>query len=289
MTTATTATTAATTAATVVSPAPDAEGHPRGPLLKATGLHVELGGQPILRDVEVTVERGEVVGLVGPNGAGKSTLLRVVTGLLRPSAGEVAIEGHALDALPRRELAKRVAVVQQLPEAPATMRVRDLVLLGRHPHLGLFARESHRDIEIAAAAMRRAGCERFADRELGSLSGGERRRAFIARSLAQEASLLLLDEPTSNLDAQAQVEILELVAELAEHGAGVLLIVHDLTLAAAYCDRIVLLADGRVVADGPPSEVVTTDLVQRVYGRGVAVLAHPETGAPVVIPTRLER
>ncbi len=258
------------------------------PLLGASGIHVELGGQAILRDVEVRVGRGEVVGLVGPNGAGKSTLLRVVTGLLDPSAGEVAIGGDALDALPRRELARRVAVVQQLPEAPATMRVRDLVVLGRHPHLGLLANESRHDFDVAAEAMRRAGCDQFADRELGSLSGGERRRAFIARALAQEAPLLLLDEPTSNLDAHAQVEILELVTELAAGGSGVLLVVHDLTLAAAYCDRVVLLDRGEVVAEGPPSEVVTSDRVQQVYGSGVTVLPHPASGAPVVIPSRLE-
>ena len=258
------------------------------PLLEASGIDVELGGQPILRDVEVTVRHGEVVGLVGPNGAGKSTLLRVVTGMLRPSAGTVAIGGDALDALARRELAMRVAVVQQLPEAPSTMRVRDLVVLGRHPHLGLLARESRHDFDVADEAMRRAGCDRFADRELGSLSGGERRRAFIARALAQEAPLLLLDEPTSNLDANAQVEILELVAELAATEAGVLLIVHDLTLAAAYCDRIVLLDRGEVVAEGPPSEVVTSEHVRRVYGGGVTVLPHPVSGAPVVIPSRLE-
>ena len=275
------------TAMTTLSPALAPATPSHAPLLEASGIHVELGGQAILRDVEVTVRRGEVVGLVGPNGAGKSTLLRVVTGMLRPSAGTVAIEGDALGTLARRELAMRVAVVQQLPEAPPTMRVRDLVLLGRHPHLGLLARESRHDFDVVAEAMRRAGCDRFADRELGSLSGGERRRAFIARALAQEATLLLLDEPTSNLDAHAQVEILELVADLAAGGSGVLLIVHDLTLAAAYCDRVVLLDRGEVVAEGPPSEVVTSEHVQRVYGRGVTVLAHPVSGAPVVIPSRL--
>ena len=276
------------TAMTTLSPASASVTPSTAPLLEASGIHVELGGQAILRDVEITVRRGEVVGLVGPNGAGKSTLLRVVTGMLRPSAGAVAIEGDALGTLARRELAMRVAVVQQLPEAPPTMRVRDLVLLGRHPHLGLLARESRHDFDVVAEAMRRAGCDRFADRELGSLSGGERRRAFIARALAQEATLLLLDEPTSNLDAHAQVEILELVADLAAGGSGVLLIVHDLTLAAAYCDRVVLLDRGEVVAEGPPSEVVTSEHVQRVYGRGVTVLAHPVSGAPVVIPSRLE-
>ena len=277
-----------TTMTTRAAPTARFEGASAAPLLAASGIRVELGGESILRDVDVTVRRGEVVGLVGPNGAGKSTLLRVVTGMLRPASGDVAIEGDALGTLARRELAKRVAVVQQLPEAPATMRVGDLVVLGRHPHLGLLARESRHDFDVAAEAMRRAGCDQFADRELGSLSGGERRRAFIARALAQEAPLLLLDEPTSNLDANAQVEILELVAELAAGGAGVLLIVHDLTLAAAYCDRVVLLDRGEVVAEGAPSEVVTSEHVQRVYGGGVTVLPHPASGAPVVIPSRLE-
>lgn len=277
-----------TTMTTPAAPATASEAASTPPLLAASGIRVELGGQTILSDVELTVGRGEVVGLVGPNGAGKSTLLRVVTGMLRPAAGDVAVAGDALEALPRRELARRVAVVQQLPEAPSTMRVRDLVVLGRHPHLGLLARESRHDFDVADAAMRRAGCDRFADRELGSLSGGERRRAFIARALAQEAPLLLLDEPTSNLDAHAQVEILELVAELAAGGAGVLLIVHDLTLAAAYCDRVVLLDRGEVVAEGAPSGVVTSEHVQRVYGGGVTVFPHPASGAPVVIPSRLE-
>ena len=259
------------------------------PLLEARDVHVALGGAPVLRGVSLTVGRGEVVGLVGPNGAGKSTLLRVVTRLVEPASGEVLIEGRALGERSRRELARSVAVVQQLPEAPPAMRVRELVLLGRHPHLGLLARESGRDVAIAEEAMRRAGCLELARRELGTLSGGERRRAFVARGLAQEAALLLLDEPTANLDAGAQGEILELVAELAAGGSGVLLVVHDLTLAAAYCDRIVLLAGGRVVAQGRPAEVVTTETVRAVYGEAVAVLAHPSSGAPMVIPARLER
>ena len=257
------------------------------PLLEALGIEVEIGGSAVLDGVSIEVGAGEIVGLVGPNGAGKSTLLRAATGLVPLRNGHIRVGGDALDALARRELARRVAVVQQLPEAPSTLRVRQLALLGRHPHLGLFARESARDLSIVEGALRQAGCLKLAGRELGTLSGGERRRAFIARALAQQAPLLLLDEPTANLDAGAQHDVLELVSELAGRGTGVLLVVHDLTLAIAYCDRLVLLDRGRVVAAGAPAEVITPEIVRRVYGESVSVVAHPLTGAPLVLPARL--
>lgn len=259
------------------------------PLLDARDLAVQLDGNAVLDGVSIEVRAGEIVGLVGPNGAGKSTLLRAVTRLVALERGEIEVGGDALGALSRRELAQRIAVVQQLPEAPATLRVRQLALLGRHPHLGMLARESSRDLAIAEDALRRAGCLELAGRELGALSGGERRRAFIARALAQQAPLLLLDEPTANLDAGAQHEVLELVADLAAGGTGVLLVVHDLTLATAYCDRLVLLERGRVVATGEPSEVITPEIVGRLYGASVTVVPHPRSGEPLVLPTRLAR
>ncbi len=257
------------------------------PLLEARGIEVEIGGKSVLDGVSIEVGAGEIVGLVGPNGAGKSTLLRAATGLLPLRNGRIRVGGDALDALARRELARRVAVVQQLPEAPSTLRVRQLALLGRHPHLGLFARESARDLSIVEGALRQAGCLELAGRTLGTLSGGERRRAFIARALAQQTPLLLLDEPTANLDAGAQHDVLELVSELAGRGTGVLLVVHDLTLAIAYCDRLALLDRGRVVAEGAPAEVITSEIVRRVYGESVSVVAHPLTGTPLVLPARL--
>ncbi len=273
------------------APAPSAVRTPTAPatapLLEARDIEVEIGGNAVLDGVSVEVRAGEIVGLVGPNGAGKSTLLRAATGLVPLRRGRIRVGGDALDSLSRRELAKRVAVVQQLPEAPATLGVRQLALLGRHPHLGLLARESARDLAITEGAMRQAGCLELAGRELGTLSGGERRRAFIARALAQQAPLLLLDEPTANLDAGAQHEVLELVSELAGRGTGVLLVVHDLTLATAYCDRLALLDQGRVVAAGAPAEVITSEIIRRVYGESVSVVAHPLTGAPLVLPARL--
>jgi iron complex transport system ATP-binding protein len=252
-------------------------------LLDVSGIEVRIGGRTLVSDVALTVARGEVVGLVGPNGAGKSTLLRAISGV-QPSDGTVTLEGRPAAQFDRREFARTVAVVQQLSEAPPSMRVRNLVLLGRHPHIGWFEHESARDHQIARLAMTRAGCLEFADREIATLSGGERRRAFIARGLAQEPALMLLDEPTANLDTGAQAEVCELLRELAADGVGVLVVLHDLTLAAAYCDRVVLLAGGRVLDSGPPSEVITAEQVSLMYGSGVTVLHHPDHGRPIIVP-----
>ncbi len=259
------------------------------PLLAAREVRVDLGGQPVLRGVDIEVRAGEVVGLLGPNGAGKSTFLRAATRLIPLAAGHIEVSGRPLAQFGRRDLAQSIAVVQQLPEAPAEMLVEELVLLGRNPHLGLLARESAHDYAVVAEAMRRAGCEQFAARPLHTLSGGQRRRAFIARALAQEPKLLLLDEPNANLDVQAQAEAFELLRQLARDGVGVLVAVHDLTLAAAYCDRAVLLLDGRVIASGVPAEVVTPDIVARVYGDRVMVIPHPQSGAPIVVPAVMEQ
>jgi iron complex transport system ATP-binding protein len=234
--------------------------------------------------VSFEVHPGELIGLVGPNGAGKTTLLRAATGIVPLIEGSVELEGAPLGGRSRREVARRVAFVQLLPEAPPAMTAEELVLLGRPPHLGLLARESARDRAIAVEAMRRAGCEALAARALATLSGGERRRAFIARALAQEPALLLLDEPTANLDPQAQAELCLLLRGLAAEGVALLVVVHDLTLAAAYCDRVALLHQGRVVALGPPREVLTEARVQLVYGPLVNVITHPRTGLPVITP-----
>jgi iron complex transport system ATP-binding protein len=258
-------------------------------ILQAQDIHVELDGHIVLAGAEISLRSGEIVGLVGPNGAGKSTLLRVLTHVITPQQGTIRIAGKSLDKISRQELARRVAVVQQLPEAPGTLRVRDLVLLGRHPYLRLLGRESVHDFAIVEDSMKRTGCLAIADRELGTLSGGERRRAFIARALAQKTPLLLLDEPTVNLDVRAQHEILELMLELATSGMSIFWVAHDLTLAATYCDRIVLLDRGRIVATGKPSEVLTPEIVGRVYGHTVSVISHPGLSKPIVIPARLEQ
>lgn len=241
-----------------------------------------------MQGIDIEVAPGEIVGLVGPNGAGKSTLLRALAGA-RHAEGEVRLLGTPIEAVDRRERARLIAVVEQLPEAPPTISVRELVALGRFPHLGLLRRQSRRDEEVATASMRRAGCEAFAERPLGTLSGGERRRAFVARALAQEPRLFLLDEPSAHLDAEAQATLFALLRGLAAEGAGVLVVVHDLTTAAASCDRLALLHRGRVLATGAPREVVTPAHVREAYGPHVTVFPHPTSGLPIVIPAAAAR
>ncbi len=253
--------------------------------LEFRDIRVRLGGKPVLDGASLELRSGEFLGVIGPNGAGKSTLVRAATGIVPFAGGSVTIDGRPLASYSSRALAQRVAVVQQLPEAPATMTVEELVALGRTPHIGFLARESASDRLTTRAAMTRAGCADLAERELGTLSGGQRRRAFVARALAQEPGILLLDEPTANMDPQAQAELCVLLRSLVAEGVAVLAVVHDLTLAAAYCDRLVLIDAGRVVAAGAPGEVLTEAQLRRTYGGLVSVIAHPRTGLPVIAPS----
>jgi iron complex transport system ATP-binding protein len=228
------------------------------------------------------------VTVIGPNGAGKSTLLRAIAGLITRK-GAVEIRGDESAALGRSELARRVALVPQLPELPPSMTVAEYELLGRTPHLGYFGRESGQDLEIADAALVRLDLVEFAARRLGTLSGGERQRAVLARALAQEPSVLLLDEPTSALDIGRQQQALELVAELREQqGLTVLSAMHELTLAAQYADRLLLLSGGRLVAAGAPDAIATEELISLHYRADVRVVLDDD-GWPAVIPVRRAR
>src|SRR5262249_15420822 len=254
----------------------------------ALALHdvsVALGGSPILEGVSGSVAAGEWVAVIGPNGAGKSTLLRAVAGLV-PRRGAVTIRGGDGAALGRRELARLVALVPQLPELPPSMTVAEYVLLGRTPHLGYFAREGEHDLEIADAALVRLDLVDFASRRLGTLSGGERQRVVLARAFAQQAPILLLDEPTNALDVGRGQQALELVDELRrEGGLTVLAAIHDLTLAGQYADRLLLLDRGRIVAAGSVGDVLTDELIGRHYGASVRVL-RDDDGRVVVVPVR---
>jgi iron complex transport system ATP-binding protein len=254
-----------------------------GRAISALALHrveVELGGRNVVDGVSFAVEHGEWVTLIGPNGAGKTTLLRAVAGLVH-HRGEIAVGGEPVRRLGRREVARRVAVVPQVPLLPAGMTVREYVLLGRTPYVSYMGREGRHDRAATEEALVRLDLVELAGRQLGTLSGGERQRAVLARALAQEAPLLLLDEPTSALDAGRQQEALELVDALRlDAGLTVVAAMHDLTLAGLYAPRLLLLSGGRIVAQGAPAEVLTEPLIAEHYGAKVRVVE----GA--VIPVR---
>jgi iron complex transport system ATP-binding protein len=244
-------------------------------MIELHDVRVRLGSAEVLHGVSFAVERGEWVGLLGPNGAGKTTALRALAGLVE-YRGSVRIDGVDAQSLGRRELARRIAVVPQLPERPPELTVGEYVLLGRTPHLGYFASERGADRAAAARALDRLELGPFAERPLGSLSGGELQRAVLARALAQEAPILLLDEPTSALDLGRQQQALELVLSLREDGLTILSAMHDLTLAGQYADRLVLLDRGAVVDEGDAKHVLSAANVARFYGASVRVLENDD-------------
>ncbi|HSP56082.1 MAG TPA: ABC transporter ATP-binding protein [Dehalococcoidia bacterium] len=269
-----------------VAPRPSPE---HTPLLEVRGLtaaYIRHGRSRIaLRGVSLNVSPGEVLGLVGPNGSGKTTLIRAVTGAVKPVSGTVRLLGDDVASLSQRERALRAAVVPQEPVLPDTFTALEIVIMGRAPHLRLLQNEGVGDLEKARDSMRATATWEVAQRPAGELSGGERQRVVVARALAQEAPLLLLDEPTAHLDLGHQAAVLDLMRGLCrDDGRGVLAVVHDLTLAARYCDRLVLLSAGELAAAGRPKDVLRTDLLSEVYGAAVEVFPHPRTGLPVVAP-----
>lgn len=254
------------------------------PVITTRGLRVELGGGVILHGVDLTVEAGEWVAIIGPNGAGKSTLLNAVTGLV-PATGVASLFGRDVRRMRHRERARVVAMVVQSPVVPPGVTVLDYVLLGRTPYIPRFGRESAADLDVVREVLVRLELRDFADRVLPTLSGGELQRVFLARALAQEARLLLLDEPTSALDIGHQQEVLDLVDTLRrDRGLTVLTTMHDLSIAGAYADRVVLLVGGRVVASGTPPEVITESMIATHYQARVRVV-DTEDG-PLVVPIR---
>jgi iron complex transport system ATP-binding protein len=257
---------------------------------RAEGLAYRYPGarEAALHGVSLEVRPGTTTAVLGPNGSGKSTLLRLLLGVLPPAKGTVAFGGRPLSAWSRDALAREIGVVPQGEESPFPMTVRELVAMGRYPHLGPWRREGEGDRRAVDEAMRRADVARLSARAVDTLSGGERQRARVARALAQEAPTLALDEPTAALDVAHEMAIFELLRDLARGGKTVLLVTHSLNLAARYADRLVLLDRGRLAAEGNPAEVPTRATVKRVYGWPVRVVPHPgpgpDTGAPQVVP-----
>jgi iron complex transport system ATP-binding protein len=236
------------------------------PQLEAEGVEVEISGTPILRGADLSLDRGELVAVVGPNGAGKSTFVRAISGLQPFSAGVVRWSGRTLPGLNGRELSRLRAFVPQRMPVPSGVLVREAVTIGRSSHLRPLRRLQGRDREAIEAAMERAGITSFAERALTTLSGGELQRVQIAIGLAQEAPVLIADEPTSQLALGAAVGIATLLRGLADEGLAVLLVVHDLALATAVADRVVVVAAGRTVATGSPTEVLTSDRLAEIWG-----------------------
>lgn len=232
-------------------------------MIEASGLSYSYGSTPVVRDVSLTAMDGGVLGLIGPNGSGKTTLLRMLHGSLTPAAGHVSIDGRDLCTLSPREIARSLAVVVQEEQSEMALTVGEMVLLGRTPHLRSFARAGRRDHVAAGQALQRVGAAHLARRTVAELSGGERQRVLIARAVAQESAHLLLDEPTNHLDIRFQHEVLTLVRTL---GGTTVVVLHDLNLAARYCDRLVLLDRGEVAGAGTPDQVLDPDLIRRVYG-----------------------
>lgn len=240
--------------------------------------------EPVLRDLSGCVQPGELLGILGPNGEGKSTLLRVLLGVLRPRAGAVELFGRPLRRIPPIERAKVVGYLPQEVGLTHPFTTFEVVLMGRYPHLATFALESARDIEIAHGCMERTGVEHLARRRFSTLSGGERQRALIASVLAQEPRVMLLDEPTAALDLTHQYTLMEMLRGLADEGITVILVTHDVTLAAAYCRRLWLLSGGRVLAEGSPREVINEANLSQLYGADLRVTTDPATGLPMILP-----
>ncbi|CAB4704007.1 MAG: ATP-binding cassette domain-containing protein [Actinobacteria bacterium] len=254
--------------------------------LSAQSVTVGYGDAPVVSDLSFEVPPGQVTSIIGPNGCGKSTLLRTMARLLKPTSGRVLLDGRPISEVGTREIAQRMALLPQSPLAPDGLVVRDLVGRGRHPHQRWFAQWSREDEAIVEAALAMTDTTALRDRPIDQLSGGQRQRAWIAMTLAQDTDLMLLDEPTTYLDLAHQVEVLDLVTRLnRERGRTVVMVLHDLNLAARYSDVIVVMKSGAIIAQGSPSDVFTPDMLSAVFGLDADVIPDPRTGLPIVVPT----
>jgi len=238
----------------------------------------------VLHNINLSIKTGEMVGLLGPNGSGKTTLIKLASGVLKPKQGEIKLDDSSLSQLSRKSIARSVAVVPQQFNIPFAFTTTEVVMLGRTPFLRVFAGESKVDKQFVSKALELVGISELKERRFDELSGGERQKVILAMALAQQPTLLLLDEPTVHLDITHQVEILELVRRLnVERGLTVIAAMHDLNLASLYFNRLILLKEGRVSADGTPAQVLTEDRIREVFSASVKVEPHPVTGVPHIV------
>lgn len=254
------------------------------PALEAIDVHFAYEARPVLNGIRLEVQPGEMVGLIGPNGAGKTTLLHVLLGLLRADAGQVRLGGEDIGGLKRVDVARRAALVPQELRTDFAFTVHEVVAMGRTPYLGRFRPESAADLEVVERALAATETEHVVDRLFSELSGGERQRVQIARALAQDTKILMLDEPTANLDVEHQLQILQLVRGLVSGGRCAVVALHDLSLAARFCDRLVVLADGVLAASGSASEVLTEENLARYFRIVARVERRQEDGFLTIVP-----
>ena len=252
--------------------------------LRLDNVSLGYGKRIVLHNVTLEAKPGEMLGIIGPNGSGKSTLIRGITRLIQPSCGKIFLDGSDISDINRQKLAQLVAVVPQNPTLPAPFTALEVVLMGRTPHLGLLRYEGKKDMAIVKGVMEATQTLAFAERRVGELSGGERQRLTIARALAQEPKIILMDEPTANLDINFQIETLDLARQLClKQKLIVVVTLHDLNLASQYCDRLVLLSDGSVYCQGIPETVINAQTIKDVYGAEVYVYPHPVNKLPATL------
>jgi len=254
--------------------------------LSADTITLAYGDRTVVERLSLDLAPGRITAVVGANGCGKSTLLRALARLITPKEGQIVLDGEALASRPTKQIARVLGLLPQSPVAPEGIAVADLVGRGRHPHQKMLARWSAHDYEAVAAALDATGIADLADRSVDELSGGQRQRVWIAMALAQETDVLLLDEPTTFLDVAHQIEVLDLLTDLnRDRGTTIVMVLHDLNLAARYADELVAVVDGRVHAVGTPADIVTSDLVREVFGLESTVIADPLSGKPLVLPS----
>jgi len=252
--------------------------------LELQSVWLAYGGNVVVKDLTFRVMPGEMVGLIGPNGSGKSTIIKAISRVISLYSGKILLDGKDVFKIPRGDLARLLGVVPQMPLLPSAFTAFEIVLMGRNPHLGLLQYEGARDLAITWQAMEKTATHSLAERRVGELSGGEIQRLVIARVLAQEPQSILLDEPTANLDIRHQVEILDLIKSLCrENNLTVVVALHDLNLASQYCDRLLLINNGRVHAQGTPREVINSRNIKEVYGAEGCIYPHPVNGLPTVL------
>ena len=253
-------------------------------MIEVRDVTLGYGRKTVLENINISIQPGEMVGLIGPNGCGKSTVIKALSRVISPRSGKIILDGEDVTGIPRRDLARRIGVVPQLPLLPSAFTAFEIVLMGRNPHMGLFQYEGPRELDMAWQSMMKTGTQHLADRRVSELSGGEIQCLLIARVLTQHTGAILLDEPTANLDIGRQTEVLGLIKSLcAADSLMVLAALHDLNLAAQYCNRLLLLSGGRIHATGTPAEVITAENIREVYGADNCVYTHPLNRLPAVI------